>query len=710
MVVKLSWTLRAVLVWVLLAAVVTPVGAAEEPDRLSIAGVDVVSFPNLQSTVVVLNKSGVPVMGLTKDNFSLVEDGKSIAVGSVDEVTTNQVSVTVVLGLDVSGSMKGKPLTDASAAITAFIDRLSDVDRVAAETFGGAGCAVSRGPDLSTDKAPTKSFIAGASAVGNTPLYDAMLTAIQTAAAAPEGRRMVVILTDGEDTCSKVSQDTVVAAAVRNGIPLYLIGLGPSLKADVLQNLANLTGGQFIPVDDSSKLASIYEGLTNRLKTQYVVRFTSGQVADRKEHVIQIRVKSGANEAVGEARYTPPTIQPQLKLSVASGQKIDRPTSIEVTTSSPVQLAKADFYFDGAQVASVTKPPFATTIGPSGLFSGARSIRVHVTDTGGGETDVTTSVEIVQPQLRISVAPGQTIDGPTAIELSTNPQVELAKADFYLDTTHVATVDKAPYKYSLDPTGLADGSHTIRVSATDASGKAAEISTQVMFARTGIFGAIPFYVPLGLVLALPAVALVLVSRRRRRELRCPKCGKKLESGWSACPYCSQPESPVAVAAPPNFGPVVQPTEPAPTITPEGGPGRSDTTAIDARPPQVERQSGLQAGRKATQLLSVQKQSPAWFVIKSGAHRGTLFQLGPGETTIGRDETCDIALDDEACSRQHARVRLVDGAFYLTDLDTTNGTLINGRRVTRQKLTSGDEVTIGDTMLAFTSVEAAGQGG
>jgi pSer/pThr/pTyr-binding forkhead associated (FHA) protein len=68
--------------------------------------------------------------------------------------------------------------------------------------------------------------------------------------------------------------------------------------------------------------------------------------------------------------------------------------------------------------------------------------------------------------------------------------------------------------------------------------------------------------------------------------------------------------------------------------------------------------------------------------------------------IGRSKDCDIQVRDSNVSRQHAEVRQEGTAYWLVDLDSTNGTEVNGRREKRAKLEDGDKITVGSTELLF----------
>ena len=68
--------------------------------------------------------------------------------------------------------------------------------------------------------------------------------------------------------------------------------------------------------------------------------------------------------------------------------------------------------------------------------------------------------------------------------------------------------------------------------------------------------------------------------------------------------------------------------------------------------------------------------------------------------IGRSRDADVRLSDEGISRRHAEIRLEDGAYWLVDLGSMNGTRVNGKRVDRARLADGDAITVGSTEIVF----------
>ena len=85
-----------------------------------------------------------------------------------------------------------------------------------------------------------------------------------------------------------------------------------------------------------------------------------------------------------------------------------------------------------------------------------------------------------------------------------------------------------------------------------------------------------------------------------------------------------------------------------------------------------------------------------------------FHLGEQPITIGRSPDADIVLLDDKVSRIHCGVRLWDGEFYLKDLKSKNGTVVNGEKVEVAKLRSGDQFRIGSTAFVFESEPEVGQ--
>jgi class 3 adenylate cyclase len=78
-----------------------------------------------------------------------------------------------------------------------------------------------------------------------------------------------------------------------------------------------------------------------------------------------------------------------------------------------------------------------------------------------------------------------------------------------------------------------------------------------------------------------------------------------------------------------------------------------------------------------------------------------FTLGEGPVTIGRDAACEVVLESRYVSRRHVKIERLDGSFVLSELGSSNPTMVNGERVTGSRvLNSGDTVSIADVTIEF----------
>ena len=100
----------------------------------------------------------------------------------------------------------------------------------------------------------------------------------------------------------------------------------------------------------------------------------------------------------------------------------------------------------------------------------------------------------------------------------------------------------------------------------------------------------------------------------------------------------------------------------------------------------------------TQLIQMAPEGGASLVVVGSKRRP--YPLSKDALSIGRLDTCDIALSDAGVSRRHAEVRREGDEWVLVDLGSTNGTVVNGRTVRRHRLSPGDRIEVGETTIEF----------
>jgi len=106
-----------------------PVGA-QGPVSVTIDDLNTDSYPDMKVLVTARDANGVPILDLGADSFELIEDGKvSFRPAEVTAQVNPDAAVSVMLVIDISGSMRGKPIEEAKRAANAFIDKLNEADR-----------------------------------------------------------------------------------------------------------------------------------------------------------------------------------------------------------------------------------------------------------------------------------------------------------------------------------------------------------------------------------------------------------------------------------------------------------------------------------------------------------------------------------------------------------------------------------------------------
>ena len=153
-------------------------------------------------------------------------------------------------------------------------------------------------------------------------------------------------------------------------------------------------------------------------------------------------------------------------------------------------------------------------------------------------------------------------------------------------------------------------------------------------------------------------------------------GHQMEDSWAICPYCQK------------------------TGFQTGGAAAGAKTRLESEP---ARETGAAGGRK-TVVLTEKRKPPVvgWFVALTGEQKGEDFRIRDGQNIIGSAPDADIILRDTAISGKHASLRYKDQKFFLTDLDSTNGTFLNegSDPIAREELKDNDTVRIGEVTLKF----------
>jgi Ca-activated chloride channel homolog len=224
----------------------------------------------------VVNDNGEPATGLSRDDFEVLEDGVS---QDVDTFAAGDFPLAVALAVDRSASMKGKRLKVAQDAARAFLDALRAEDRTLVLAIGSEVETVA---PLSADRQSQIAAVAALDAWGTTPLHDAVAEGIERIQAA-EGRRALVILSDGDERYSTRSVADVTALARRSDVMIFPVAFGRTRPA-LFAELATLTGGRSVQASDARDLTAALRDIARELRHQYLLGYTPARpLTDRGE-------------------------------------------------------------------------------------------------------------------------------------------------------------------------------------------------------------------------------------------------------------------------------------------------------------------------------------------------------------------------------------------------------------------------------------------
>ncbi len=106
-------------------------------------------------------------------------------------------------------------------------------------------------------------------------------------------------------------------------------------------------------------------------------------------------------------------------------------------------------------------------------------------------------------------------------------------------------------------------------------------------------------------------------------------------------------------------------------------------------------------RRSSAVVDVAKGNAGLLVVR-GDNVGSRFAIRRDRMTLGRDPKSDVFLSDVTVSRNHCEVIAVTGGHEVRDLESLNGTYVNGERVASARLLHGDELQVGKFKLVFVS--------
>jgi Ca-activated chloride channel family protein len=285
-------------VWLAAAVAVVPLLASGQQQPTFRSGTKVVS---LYATVT---EAGRLVPGLAQEDFEILDNNKPQAL----TVFSNEVlPITVIVMLDTSGSMTAN-MAILKAGAEQFLLRLLTGDRARVGDFNDKIQMVS---PLSGDRDELIAALGSIDFGYPTRLYDAIAAGLDELRGI-EGRRVVLVFTDGDDTASRTRFGRVLDRAQTEEVMVYAIGLqgddvinGRHVRTRPdrsLKTLAGETGGGYFELSKTDQLTSTFTRVALELHSQYLLGF-SQESRDGRTHKLEVRVKKAGMTARARKSY-----------------------------------------------------------------------------------------------------------------------------------------------------------------------------------------------------------------------------------------------------------------------------------------------------------------------------------------------------------------------------------------------------------------------
>ena len=244
----------------------------------------------------VTDKKGRLVTDLTRDEFTILEDGVPQAIATFAD---GEQPVSIALAIDRSWSMANGRLEAAQRGGRELLLEMGDIDRAMLVAIGSD---VEVPVPLTNDRRAVDASLQSLDAWGSTALHDAVVTAFDAIEPAP-GRRALVLVSDGLERNSRRTQDDVLARVKASDVLAYPLVLQRKVP-EVLEQLAAVTGGRAERVRKLTELPTVMRRIATELRHQYLLGYQPARPSQAGEYRrIEVRVRRPEHDVRARAGY-----------------------------------------------------------------------------------------------------------------------------------------------------------------------------------------------------------------------------------------------------------------------------------------------------------------------------------------------------------------------------------------------------------------------
>ena len=229
-----------------------------------VTGIDTGAYPTIRVSVVMPEQTPAPP--------TLLENGRRAEVSSARNLGRAK---SIALLIDRSQSMKGKPLADATAAARAFVAAKPYADRIAVGTFATRPL-MATGFSTSTSDADSALRNVPVDPIQGTTLFDAIGLAARRLDIERLPARVIIVVTDGNETRSEATLNDAIASAQDAGASVYVIAIeSEKFTPAPLKRLARETGGSYYGAASSEALAAVYRSIASELSRTWRIEYAT---------------------------------------------------------------------------------------------------------------------------------------------------------------------------------------------------------------------------------------------------------------------------------------------------------------------------------------------------------------------------------------------------------------------------------------------------
>jgi VWFA-related protein len=249
--------------------------------------------------VTVRDRGGRYVTGLTRDAFTVIDDGKP---QTLEMFSAEEVPASVGLLIDNSNSMR--PSRDGViASAVAFAEHSHPQDEIFVLTFNET-VRHAWGPRVIGEMDPAAFQTAISDAIiarGMTAIYDGIVAGLSRLQHAKHTRQVLIAVSDGGDNASKVKRDDLLARVHDSDATVYAVALLDPLTRDgsnprLLRRLADATGGAFYHPRRPSEISEAFENIAKDIRNAYTIAYTPtkgvSEGAQPRRRTVRVYVRS----------------------------------------------------------------------------------------------------------------------------------------------------------------------------------------------------------------------------------------------------------------------------------------------------------------------------------------------------------------------------------------------------------------------------------